>query len=143
MAPEVQQIHSADISVEGDQVQVLGCGNQHHHSSYIHVRKVDPQVGLPGVERVAFAMGGNEMPPAGGFVLPANQVQRGRIIEAGRGKVLAVHRDPIQLGNCAPCPRIRVADEVTGHLQHGPVKSEIGVKSCALAQHLETLRDPA
>src|ERR1700677_5415114 len=83
------------------------------------------------------------MPPAGGFVLPADQVQRCGIIEAGRGEVITVHRDAIQLGDGMARLLISIADKVAGQLQHGTVKGEIGVKGGALAQRLETLGDPA
>ncbi len=87
-------------------------------------------------------MGCDQMPPAGGFVLPADQVQRGRIVKAGRSKVIAVHGDTVQLGDRVARFRIRVADEVAGQLKHGAVKGEVGVESGALAQDLETLRNP-
>ncbi len=42
MTAKMQQIDRADVSVERDQVEILGRGNQHHHSSHIHVSEVDP-----------------------------------------------------------------------------------------------------
>jgi hypothetical protein len=42
MASQMQQIDGADVSVEGDQVEIFRFGDQHHHSSHVHVLKVDP-----------------------------------------------------------------------------------------------------
>ncbi len=42
MAAQMQQIEGADVSVEGDQVEILGPGDQHHHSRHVHVSKVNP-----------------------------------------------------------------------------------------------------
>ena len=87
-------------------------------------------------------MGGNQMPPAGGFVLPADQVKSGGIVEAGCGKVIAVHGDTVQLGDGVAGVLIGVTDEVAGQLEHGAVKGEIGVEGGTLAQSLEALRNP-
>src|ERR1700733_11579208 len=88
-------------------------------------------------------MGRYQMPPTSGFVLPADQIQGGRIVKTGRGEVITVHRDAVQLGDGIARVLIGIADKVAGQLQHGTVKGEIGVKGGALAQRLETLGNPA
>ena len=142
MAAEMQQVNRTDVSVQGDQVEIFRPRDQHHHARHVHVSEVNPQVGLPGAKGVAFVVGCDQVPPTGGFVLPADQVQRGRVIEAGRRKVVAVDRNTIQLGNRVPRLLVGVADEVAGHLKHGPVKGEIGVESGSLAQRLKALWNP-
>ena len=42
MTPKVQQIYGAEISVEGDQIEILGRRDQHHHARHIHVSKINP-----------------------------------------------------------------------------------------------------
>ncbi len=82
MTAEMQQVERADVSIQGDQVEIFRRRDQHHHSRHIHVSEVNPQVGLAGAKGVVFAVGSDQVPPSGGLVLPANEVQLCGVIEA-------------------------------------------------------------
>ena len=95
MASQMKQINRAQISIQRHQIEIFRRRKQHHHARDVHVGKVDPKVGLPCVERVALAMCRDQMPPAGGFILPSNKIEPRRIIESGRGKMVAMNSDAI------------------------------------------------
>ena len=56
--------------------------------------------------------------------------------------MIAVYGYTVQLGNRVTRFLVVIADEVAGHLEHGAVKGEIGVKGGSLAEDLEALRNP-
>lgn len=140
VSAQVEEIERTEGSINNDQVNVGGVGDEQDHSFDIAVREANPEVGGAGVVGHGVGVSGDEVTPAAVEVLRANIGEQLGVIESRLGIFVNVDGDAAQAGDDAL--GLFVSSEVAGEAEHLAVEGEVGVEGGVAAEGVQAAREP-
>jgi hypothetical protein len=140
VSAEVEKVEGTEGSVDDDEVNVGGVGDEQHHTLDVGVREADPEVGGAGSVGLGAGVSGDEMVPAAVMVLGADVGEHFRAVESGLGVSVNVHGDAAEPGDDAL--GLVVSGEVAGEAEHLAVEGEVGMEAGVLVEGVHAAREP-
>jgi hypothetical protein len=151
VSAKVEQVERAKVAGQRYDVQIARAGLQYDHSGYVRALEFDEEVGMSfGADGVGsgcgrwggVTLGAYQVLPSRSFVLLADGVQLPYVVHSGLGVFVEMDGYSVELGDRVAGVGISAIDEAAGHLQHGPVKGEVGMEGGGAAKLLDAGGDP-